>query len=281
MSARQVHAVMAAALANPHLIERWQQEPELLRKHGLSSADLDLNALWKFAGLAVKIRHNGLRGELPWTFRLLNVLGLEVDIFASYGSFLARTGTSLGNSSEARAQDLCAFFEHWLDCENADHSLLWDLIRHELTLMQLSKIETLDPPSRTSAPLQEAPPCPATISSVCGNIVLHAMRCDPRTVIATLRHTSPPLHTVTREDCHLCYWRPPATSDLHILQLDELGFYLLSCSDGSVSAADLSRRLVGGRRTAPNLLKVLAELRAVGILSFHTKPRKTSRRTTR
>jgi len=277
MSARHVHAVMAAALANPSLIERWQQEPALLRAQGLSPADLDLNALWKFAGLAVKIRHNGLRGELPWTFRLLNVLGLEAEIFASYGSFLARTGTSLGNSLEARARGLCAFLESWLDCAKDDHALLWDLIRHELALMQLSNTETLDPSSQTSVPLKDVLPCAATVPRVCGTIVLHTMSCDPRTMIAALRHTSPSLHTLIREEVHLCYWQPAASADLHILQLDELGFYLLSCSDGSVTAADLSRRLTGGRRVAPSLLEALNELRTLGILSLHTKPKKAGR----
>ncbi len=277
MSARHVHAVMAAGLANPHLIERWQQEPTLLREYGLSPADIDLPALWKFAGLAVKVRHNGLRGDLPWTFRLLNVLGLEADIFASYGSFLAKTGTSLGNSSEARAHDLCAFLEGWLDGENPGHCLLWDLIRHELALMQLCKTSTPDPFLQTLAPLDQGSPCAATVPRICGTIVLHAMRCDPQTVIAALRHVSPPLHTLPREPVHLCYWRQASTSDIQILHVDELGFYLLSCSDGSVSAADLSRRLVGGRRVAPNLLNGLAQLREAGILSFHNKAKKTAR----
>lgn len=277
MSARQVHAVMAAALTNPQLIERWQQEPELLREHGLAPTDLDLNALWKFAGLAVKVRHNGLRGELPWTFRLLNVMGLETEVFASYGSFLAKEGISLGASLQTRARDLCEFLERWLDCEKPDHSLVWDLIRHELALMQLSRVTAPVPSMQKSVSHKEDRPHTATVPRVCGSIVLHAMRCDPRTVITMLRHTTPPLHTLPSEELHFCYWRPSAASDLRILRLDELGYYLLSCSDGSASAADLSRRLVGGRRVAPSLLRALADLRTVGILSFHTKQRKAAR----
>ena len=274
MSARQVHAVMAAALSNPQLIERWRQDPESLREHGLAPEELDLNALWKFAGLAVKIRHNGLRGELPWTFRLLGVLGLEAEVFASYGSFLAKEGIALGQSVDARARDLSVFLERWLDCGKPDHSLVWDLLRHELALMQLSNATEPDPSIRATAPDKEERPRASTVPQVCGSIVLHAMQCDPRIVIDRLRHATPPLHTVPREDSHICYWRPSAASDLRIIRLDALGYYLLSHSDGSASAGDLSRRLVGGRRVAPALLGALAELRAAGLLFFRAPQRK-------
>jgi len=68
MTASRVHAVIAAGLENPQLLERWQREPDLLRKCGVDPDKLDLNALWKFAGLTAKVRHAGqLRPRLPLT----------------------------------------------------------------------------------------------------------------------------------------------------------------------------------------------------------------------
>ena len=78
MNARRVHAVLAAGVQNPALIEAWRRDPELLRGLGLDPAKVDLDALWKFAGLTLKVRHNGIREDLPLTFRLLHVTELAV-----------------------------------------------------------------------------------------------------------------------------------------------------------------------------------------------------------
>jgi hypothetical protein len=67
---------------------------------------------------------------------------------------------------------------------------------------------------------------------------------------------------------HFCYWRQGAAAELHILELDELGFYLLSRADGQHSVADLSRLIGGGSRPAKGLLKALGELASVGVLAF-------------
>ena len=109
MNASQVHAIIAAGLENPALLERWRRQPDLLRNRGVDPQALDLDALWKFAGLSIKIRHNGLRGELPSTFRLLNIAGLEIEVFASYASFQAGQGNRYSATADGRSQDLLLF----------------------------------------------------------------------------------------------------------------------------------------------------------------------------
>ena len=140
MNASQVHAVIAAVLKKPGLLARWKQEPDILRECGVDPDLIDIDALWKFAGLTTKVRHNGLRADIPLTFRLLNVAGLEIDVFGAYSTFHA--DRSFGPTVQARSDDLLLFLEQWLDFDKREHALLWDLIRHELALARLRKLET-------------------------------------------------------------------------------------------------------------------------------------------
>jgi hypothetical protein len=274
MIANRVHAIIAAGLQHPELLTLWQQEPDQLRDYGVEPGDLDLNALWKFAGLTAKVRHNGLRQDLPLTFRLLNVAGLEIEVFASYASFAATEKRQFANTAVGRAQDLLSFLEHWLDFDKRAHALLWDLIRYELALTQLSRTaadfqggKIVAPPKRLSG--QSVPRIRADIS-------LHEMSCDPRLLGVTLQEKSPQLENVPSGSFHFCYWRPDATTEVHILQLDELGYYLLSFADGERPAAELSTLLGGNRKPSRGFLKALAELAALGIMAFDN-PRKETR----
>src|SRR5438034_121928 len=132
MTARRVHSVLAAVVEDPRLIGRWLSEPNLFSRYGLAEGSIDLQALMSFAGLTVKVRHNGLRQDLPLTFRLLNVSGLEIDVFAAYACF--RAGRGYARTTAERTHDLVAFLEVWLDNSKRDHAMLWDVVRHEHAL---------------------------------------------------------------------------------------------------------------------------------------------------
>ncbi|HVG35268.1 MAG TPA: hypothetical protein VM911_19530 [Pyrinomonadaceae bacterium] len=274
MKAGRVHSVIAAGIENPRLLARWQQEPELLSTCGVEPDKLDLDALWKFAGLTAKVRHNGLRADFPLTFRLLNVAGLEIEVFASYASFRAAAGLRYADTTEERTQDLLAFLEHWLDFDRLEHALLWDVMRYERALSQLSK---LDPESNTlhvpKSIARNAAPRATSVPRVCGQIILHEMRCDPREVGQALLQKSPRLENVSPGVLHFCYWRRGAAAEIHILQLDELGFYLLSLVDGKRTASVLSSLIGGSRRPARGFLKALGELASVGVIAFKESPR--------
>jgi hypothetical protein len=130
MKANKVHAVIAAGLQSPELINLWRGDPNLLRNCGIEPESFDFYALQKYAGLTTKVRHNGLRLDLPLTFRLLNVAGLEIELFSAYATFRAASGIGYADTTAGRAQDLLAFMEQWLDFDRHEHVLLWDIMRH-------------------------------------------------------------------------------------------------------------------------------------------------------
>jgi len=252
MIAGRVHAIVAAGLENPELLARWQQEPDLLRTYGVDPAAFDLDAIWKFAGLSAKVKHNGLRAELPLTFRFLNVNGLEIEIFGAYASHKARTGTRYAPTTAERIVELVDFLRDWLDFRRREHSQLWDLIRHETALAELRKL--------TPSPKK------CRVPHVVGEIILHEMNSDPRAIGKLLREKSFDPERVQRRVTRFCYWNAGDLDEICILELDELGFNLLSLVDGKRSLADFNR-LLGGR-VSKKLNSAFAELAAVGVISL-------------
>jgi len=252
MLASRVHAIMAAGLENPALLARWQEEPDLLRSYGVDPAAFDLDAIWKFAALSAKVKHNGLRGELPLTFRFLNVNGLEIEVFGAYASHKARAGTRYAATTAGRIVELMDFLRDWLDFDKREHSLLWDLIRHESSLAQLRKLTPAAKKCR--------------VPQIAGEIILHQMNSDPRTVGKLLRQKSFESRRVRRRVVRLCYWNAGDRDEICILELDELGFNLLSLVDGKRSLDDFNR-LLGGRMSK-KLTSAFAELAAVGVISL-------------
>ena len=267
MFASQTHAVIAAGLENPALLARWRQEPNLLRECGVDPEAVDLDALWKFAGLTTKVRHNGLRGDLPLTFRLLNVAGLEIELFASYASFQATEGRRYAPTTEERSRDLSLFLEQWLDFDRREHALLWDLMRHEMTLARLRKTcHSIDEATVDDAPAPLRPRS-NSIPQLSGEVVLHEMRSDPRVTEVILRQKRPRLDQVPLATFYSCYWLRNA-AELFTLELDELGFYLLSLIDGEKSLADVGCMITGSRRPSRELLNAFAELATTGVVAF-------------
>ena len=266
MKANQAHAVIAAGLESPGLIALWQQEPERLHRCGVDPESFDFDRLQKFAGLTAKVRHNGLRTDLPLTFRLLNVAGLEIELFAAYAMFRATSGNGYADTIAGREQDLLNFMEGWLDPGRHSHLLLWDVVRYEFALTNLGKMNLGSRASRmtTSRKTSRA----GSVPRVCGAIILHEMRCDPRTVGAILQEKTPQLDDVALGTYHFCYWRKDAGSEVHILQMDELGYYLLSLADGNTTTAELGRLISGGSRPAKGILTALDQLGDLGIISF-------------
>ena len=236
-----------------------------MRNCGVDPAVVDLDALWKFAGLTTKVRHNGLRGDLPLTFRLLNVAGLEIEVFASYASCRAAEGKSYASTSAARSRDLLMFLEHWLDLDNHAHRLLWDLMRHELTLAHLRRLcqnaETTTAHASSDAVHLKV----NTRLRVHGELVLHEMRSDPRVIEQLLHGKRPKLSEVSLEPYYFGYWRK--SNEVFVLQLDELAFYLLSLIDGTRATADISYLVNGRRRPDPGLLLALRDLASLGIIA--------------
>ena len=254
MTASRVHAIVAAGLENPELLARWKQEPESLRAYGVDPAVFDLDAIWKFAGLTAKVKHNGLRFDLPLTFRFLSLNGLEIEVFGAYAAHKARAGTRYAPTTEGRIVELVDFLRDWLDFDKPLHSLLWDLIRHETALAQL----------RTRTPSVKRTRLPHIV----GDIILHEMTCDPRLLGKLLREKSFDPDKAPRRLVHLCYWNAGNPEEICILDLNELGYRLLSLVDGKRSLADFNRLLGGKSRISKRLMDAFGELARVGVIKL-------------
>lgn len=268
VNTNRVHAVVSAGITNPALIARWRADPELLRRHGVEPSQVDLDALWRFAGLTAKVRHHTLREELPASFRLIAVAGLEVELFAAYASDVAARRARIAPTTEGRALDLLVFLEGWIDRDRWPHVLLWDLIRHERALARLARTV----PAVGSSPdlwrAGDAPSTPAAdlVPRIRGEVVLHEMMSDPRATTAALQADAPDLAAVPRAPARRCYWRTDAGPEVATLLIDELGFAALALVDGTRTVAELQRALGGGRRPSAALLRVLGELQTLGVL---------------
>ena len=263
MIAGQIHAVIAAGLKEPALLARWQEAPELLRQYGIEPGAFDLGALWKFAGLTTKVRHNGLRADIPQTFRLLNITGLEIEVFGAYATFHA--AKNFGPTVQARIDDLLVFLERWLDFDKLEHALLWDLIRHEAALARLRTLENISG-SQIGTLVSRRRPRLSSVPRLSGDVILHEMRSDPRVIETILRHKDPKLEQVPLATSYFGYWH--FQGEVYVLELDALGFYLLFTIDGTRSAADLGG-LIGASPELPGgLLKSLGDLADIGIITF-------------
>jgi hypothetical protein len=266
--ASRIHAVVTAGIENPALISRWRANPELLRGQGIEPSMVDLDALWKFAGLTVKVRHNALRDELPASFRLMTLLDLEIDLFTAYAIDTAARGARFAPTTEGRTLDLLVFLEGWLDLDARVHALLWDLIRHERALGRLAR----NVPAVGSSPdlwrtgERLTTPAADVVPRIRGEVVLHDMTSDPRLTVAVLQEDSPDFSVIPRVQSRVCYWRSDAGPEVATLSLDEVGFAVLSLVDGVRTAAELQRALSGGRRPSAALLRVLGELQTLGVI---------------
>ena len=278
MTARLVHSVMAAGLENPELIARWRDDPRLLAGRDGELAGLDLDGLRKFAGLAAKIRHNGVREKLPLSFRLMSVARMEIDVFAAYAEDRSRNGVRYAASVEDKTRDLVAFLGTWLDRGNPHHCLLWDLARHEQTLDALGQQPQGPPaPPTKVAASKAAKLAAATTPRIAGEIVLHEMSCEPSAVAACLYESRPRIDDLEIGQRLFCYWRPGEAGAIQILQLDAFGYYLLGLVDGLRSVADLSATLGCGRRPTRQFLQALRQMASCGVLRFDAGARARAR----
>jgi hypothetical protein len=263
----RVHAVLASGVEHPRLLEQWRQQPETLRALGIEPATLDLDALGKFAGLSVKVRHNPLRPMLPLTFRLMSVAAIEIEIFSAYAAFRSQQGLRYAGSVSVRASDLIEFLGGWLDFGNRTHALLWDAIRYEDAVARLGV--WYDAGARDVDPVAGIHPVDiATAPRVRGDLLLHELQSDPRALADALYASVPDLSQVPLQPQYRCFWRAPDGTDAAVIVVDAFGYYLLSLLDGWRCIATLARRLGGGRGMTGAVREALQTFATLGIVSL-------------
>jgi hypothetical protein len=268
MDARQVHAVVAAGLADPVLLERWRHSPQLLERTRIDAAQIDLDALWKFAGLSEKIRFNPCRTYLASTFRLMNLAGIEIEVFARFAKCAAELRRAGKKSPYEKMAALIEFLRDWHDPEDRRYVLLLDVIRHEYTLAELERaiglVGSVGSLPNRSCHMMDLDGVPA----ISGSLWLHQMRFDPRLAVAELRRQSPKLDSLKPSPVNLGYWLDHR-SNIYVLDLDELVFGVLACVGGAATARDISARLQsGGAPVSPvTTLNVLRSLSECGVIN--------------
>jgi hypothetical protein len=269
VNARRVHAVLAAGVENPTLISEWRAEPARLVRLGIDPECLDLDALWKFSGLTIKVRHNGVRQQLPCTFRLMAAAGLEISLFADYAAFRKASGERYAAATAQRTHDLVQFIASWIDRSVPIHALLGDIARHEHALVCLNTPSPADVRGDgTGGDARAAALRASAVPEICGRIALHEMHCDPLLLAGALRQSVPRLSDIRIQTRYYCYWRGSDDPEVAVLELDEFGYYLLSLVDGRRSVADLSQGLGGRRRPTRRFTQSLGYLERLGLLSF-------------
>ena len=256
MSGRQVHSIVAAGLADPRLLARWAADAGALVNLGIAPEEFDVGALRKFAGLTTIVRHNGLRQDLPRTFRLLSAAQIEIDLFADYAVHLADAARRLAPGATARAAELAEFIGHWIDPGRPAHLLIHDMVRHEVAILSLGGDAIA--PSAPPGPPRTAARADA-IPAVRGVLFLRDFHSDPR--------SADPEPMPDR--LMLGYWRASATDPLLIVELDAFTYELLRRADGTVSAAKLAHAMTGAAPTR-RFLAALEEVAALGIITLAT-----------
>lgn len=259
----RVHAVMAAGVEQPQLLERWMADATQLRALGVEPDGFDLSALAKFAGLGVKVRHNPLRPMFPLGFRLMSVAAIEIDLFSAYALHRSREGRGFAADMSQRACDLVAFVGEWHDPAARAHLLLWDAMRYELAVAQLRAPQS----GKIATSNIRTPRAPC----IRGDIALHDLQSDPRVLAEVLHVSTPNLDDVPLQPQTFCFWRASGESgsgDTAVIAIDALGQHLLSRIDGKRSAAALARELGGGRDAERAVAIGLDSLAVIGIVAL-------------
>lgn len=270
MNAAQVHALIAGGVDDPRRLENWARAPQTLQTLGVDPTEMDLSALRGFAGLALKVRHNGLRDPLPLTFRLLRIAGIEIELFADYALARARAAAPLARADLARARDLRDFIQCWHQPDNAAHAMLWSLVQHELALLELTQI---DSDTLEALHLPAAHPTPCCRLRVRGAVRLLEITHDPEAIARVLRASNPELDSIASHQRALCYWRAPRTDAVRLVELDEFGFAAVKAAENGWSVSRLSSAIGMSPRVPEGVRDSLRQLRQAGMLSFSREPR--------
>src|SRR4051812_13833446 len=203
LSARQIHALIAAGLGNPGLLDLWRRDPDTLSRAGIEPLDIDLEALRRFSGLATKVRHPDLRDTLPLTFRSLECAGLEIDAFAGYTAIATTLRRVKTTTLSDKVSAFVTFLESWLDVDDPDHLLIEHISRHEAALARLKHQITI---GGTAIEGGGGWPTAQTIVRICGTLILCEFALDPCRASEMVPPGVKALPRLPRKRFRLGYW---------------------------------------------------------------------------
>lgn len=258
-SASLVQSVMAAGLADPHRLQEWVDEPELLERHGIDPAVMDLSSLADFAGLSEKVRHNQCREHLELTFRFMRLAGIEVQLFRCYAPRSRQRRRQGLTSVPDRLQGLAEFVEEWAGQDEGDRRVLCDVLWHEYLIAVLRDTDA------TPDPGDHAVACGIPVHD--GRIVFRRTTCNPLQVAEVLRARDPDLAAIERGAWTFVYHGTPEGT-VRILDVESGVPDLLLAVDGRSSVEEIARRLFGDDALAAPLRATLDQLVQLRLLAW-------------
>ncbi len=227
-SARLVHSVIATCLTEPgreECVAASLPEP------------LDIEAVSYFAGLAEKVRHNGIRRDLELTFRLLRLSGLEMELFRDYAPASAQRRARGLTSPTERLTGLMDFASEWAGTDE-DRCLIRDVLRHEQIIAGFRRAPKLQ------AADSGGPVTHESVVSLHGTVIVVDAVCDPMQVADVLRARVPDLTAIVRRSVLMVYHRAPS-GQVRMIEVSEGVPCLLEAVDGISDVHELGARLLG------------------------------------
>jgi hypothetical protein len=255
ISARRVQATIATCLAEPD------------RAEAVAAAlgdPLDLEAVRYLAGLAEKVRHNGVRADLELTFRLLRLTGLEMELFRDYAPGSARRRARGLTAPADRLAGLVEFADSWAGTD-PDRSLIRDLARYEQILADF-RIPAPTPGVDAGGELG-----PETVLVRLGRMAVLVAGCDPAQVAEVLRAREPELAAVVRRPRVLLYHQA-ADAGVRAIEVSSGVPGLLAAVDGVATVRELALRLLGDEAATGMLAAGYAQLRELGLVGIGDGP---------
>ncbi len=225
MEADRAHAFIARCITDPAFLSA------ALGGAAPAFERTDVEKLALFAGFITKVKHNPLRTVLPCTFRLLALLGAEIDFFAAYAPAYTAERAEGPLSDERRIELLGRQLETFLaERPPQVRTLLCDVLAHEAAVHRLG--------SAADAPAAAAD---GDALRWRGGAALNRYRVDVGRACAALRARRFDLGAdLVVRDQILLYRRLPAEPEVAFFEVDELTWLLFSLVDGRRSARDVA-----------------------------------------
>lgn len=262
--APRVHAALAAAMANPALLEDWRNDPAALQDIGIDKGQTNLAQIRNFIGLVTKVRHNDLRTNLPLTFKLLDRAGLSISFFADYADKAVVLRAAGRPTPAAKNEALRTALGAWLDLADPVHSLIWDMLRHEQSILSLRQDGQPASPGFPPARLGSG-----TILHHNGLVFHHEMTCHPSDVEAIMRRREARFEDIPRQRALYAYFADRQSGRIRISDVDEITSVMLDLADGTRSIGDMAAtlRAAGVKLQARQLVALAGELIESGMLA--------------
>jgi len=266
-AARHVHAVLAAAVSNPALLEHLRQRAG---RGEDDTATFDLERIRLFAGLAVKVRQNDVRLSLPLTFKLLDRLKISIPLFAAYSKPAAALRQANKNMRSDKIESISCFLEGWLHVNDPAQALVRDILHHERALLVLNgnRATFLAEDRDRHTARAAAAVRPESIPRPAPGLTFHEMSCDPLALERMIRSPTGDLSTLRRGPFYYAYCWDKGQSSISTKEIDELGHVLINLASGRRSVARLVEilRQAGVALTGAQLCDATQNLVDHGIL---------------